>query len=348
MTWNRPSEWRSTAAIVAAVVLSCVVSGCAPPSPPTSTETGGTMWRFSGPTLGTSYSVKIVATTLEETEQAAIQEAIETELETVDAAMSTYRDDSELTRFNRYGGADPMVLSVATFTVLAEAARIGDQSGGAFDVTVGPLVNALGFGPDDEVGGRKIDDTLLDALRDRVGWDKLEIDQGDRSVAKSHPAVYVDLGAIAKGYAVDRISDALASRGYDRFMVEVGGEVRTAGVNAEGEAWRIGVERPETERAGIVEVVPLRDRAMATSGDYRNYREIDGRRISHIIDPRTARSIRHRLASTTVVSDRCATADGWATALMVLGPEEGMKVAREEKLAVLMLVREDDGFRHIR
>ncbi len=152
---------------------------------------------------------------------------------------------------------------------------------------------------------------------------------------------------MAKGYAVDRVAEALAALGEASFMVEVGGEVRARGVNERGRMWRIGIERPQLARGAVQRVVPLAARALATSGDYRNYREVDGERVSHIMDPRTGRPIGHRLASVSVVHPRCAAADGWATALMVLGPAAGLETAEREGLAALFLVRDGGRYREI-
>ncbi|MDP7112838.1 MAG: FAD:protein FMN transferase, partial [Myxococcota bacterium] len=155
--------------------------------------------------------------------------------------------------------------------------------------------------------------------------------------------VQIDLSAIAKGYGVDRVTGAIEGQGHDRYLVEVGGEVRVRGRNAAGVPWRIGIERPVDEGRDVFRALSLIDAAMATSGDYRSFYELAGRRVSHTIDPRTARPVEHGLASVTVVHDRCAEADGWATALMVLGPDEGPEIAEREGLAALFLTRNDDG-----
>ena len=152
------------------------------------------------------------------------------------------------------------------------------------------------------------------------------------------------MGGVGKGYAVDRVVEALAAEGLGDVWVEVGGEVRAAGRNAEGVSWRLGIERPDSEPGVLQRIVPLADAAVATSGDYRNYRERDGERYSHIIDPRSGRPIRHRLASVTVVAPRCMTADALSTALMVLGLDGGWELALREDLAVLFLLRDGDGF----
>jgi thiamine biosynthesis lipoprotein len=293
--------------------------------------------------MGTTYTVKVVAGTLSEQEQAELADAVNGALERVNGLMSTYLASSELSRFNQSRSGEPFALSPETSEVFALSRRIGALSGGAFDITVGPLVNAWGFGPPGKPARPPSDEELarLDKL---VGWDKIELDEQASTVRKRVPEVYCDLSAVAKGYAVDQVSEALTSLGHGEHMVEVGGEVRTHGRNAEGQPWRIGVESPAAGGRGVERVLPIEDLAVATSGDYRNFYEDGGRRISHTIDPRTSRPIAHRLASVTVVADRCAEADAWATALMVLGEEEGARLASERDLAALLLVHDGSGF----
>ena len=222
------------------------------------------------------------------------------------------------------------------------AQEISERTGGAYDVTVGPLVNAWGFGAEEsrpDLGGEEIA-----ALLERVGFEQLELDAEERTLRRRRADLYVDLSSIAKGYAVDLVAEALAAEGLGDVWVEVGGEVRAAGRNAEGRAWRLGIERPRLEPGALQRILPLADAAVATSGDYRNYRERDGVRFSHIIDPRSGWPIRHRLASVSVVHERCTVADGLATALLVLGPDEGWEMALADDLAVLFLVRDGDDF----
>jgi thiamine biosynthesis lipoprotein len=305
---------------------------------------------FEGPTMGTVYQVKVARRDLPESRRAELEAAIRRELESVDAVMSTYREDSELSRFNHHAETTPFPLSDATWEVLATALEVSRLSGGALDVTVGPLVDAWGFGPGPEPAAPSAAE--LAAILERVGYDKIELTGDPRAVRKTRADVRCDLSAVAKGYAVDRVAETLAALGESDFMVEVGGEVRAAGRNDRGQVWRIGVERPQMARGTVARgtvqrIVPLGGAALATSGDYRNYREVDGERISHLMDPRTGRPVGHRLASVSVVHPRCAVADAWATALIVLGPDEGFEVAAREGLAVLFLVREDGGFHEL-
>jgi thiamine biosynthesis lipoprotein len=257
--------------------------------------------------------------------------------------MSTYQPSSELSQFNSSRATEPFPVSAETLQVFAEAQRISAATGGAFDITVGPLVNLWGFGPNAKPLMIPADEEV-ERLRPRIGWSRIEVDTALSTIRKSEPEMYCDLSAIAKGYAVDRVAEGLAALGLADTMVEVGGEVRTRGRNAAGEPWRIAIERPDTAQRAFQEVVPLSDLAMATSGDYRNFYEQDGVRFSHTIDPRTGRPIQHRLASVSVIDPVCMRADGYATALMVLGEEEGFKLAEEQGLAALFLVRKGDGF----
>lgn len=311
---------------------------CSSPSPAPET------YVFEGPTMGTSYAVKLVpGIALDSAAQKALQQLIEIELERVDAKMSTYREDSELSHFNAYEGADPFAVSVETWTVMQAALEIGRLTAGAFDITIGPLVNAWGFGPGTEVRPRLPDHQIAELLA-RTGLDKLALDEATRTLRKLESSLFCDLSGIAKGYAVDAVATALKAAGWSRFLVDIGGEVHASGHNGEDQAWRLGIERPHFDLAREAHwIVPLADLALATSGDYRNYRELEGQRFSHIIDPRDGRPIRHSLASVSVVHESCMMADALATGLMVMGPEEGFELAVRESLAVYFLVREEDG-----
>ena len=261
------------------------------------------------------------------------------EAKRINNLISNYRDDSELSRLNQADTGAPIDLSPETMQVFAEALRIGELTGGAFDVTVGPLVNAWGFGPGERTPS--LADTELDRLRAAVGWGKIAV--GDTTVTKLADGVYCDLSAVAKGFGVDQAARALDAHGHQNYMVEIGGEVLARGVNGEGRAWRIGIEKPSEAGQGLQGVIELDGMAMATSGDYRNFWEEDGVRYSHTIDPRTGRPVRHQLASVTVLEPTCMRADGFATALMALGEDEGYGLAERLELAALFQVRTPDG-----
>jgi thiamine biosynthesis lipoprotein len=296
---------------------------------------------LAGPTMGTRYTVKVVAPgPVSEESRTALETGIGRVLELVDSAMSTWREDSELVRFNRHG-TESFKASPAFLEVLSAALAVSVRSGGAFDVTVGPLVDAWGFGP--EAISSPPSEERIEQLLEATGTERLRIDAGGETVEKASADLRVDLSALAKGYAVDRVAAILREAGYSRFMVEVGGEVVTRGFNPDNAPWQIGIEVPDPERRAVYTVVTLDGAALATSGDYRNFRLEGGRRISHIIDPRTGRPVGHSLASVSVVASTCMMADAWATALSVLGPEEGLQLAREENLAALFIFRRQDG-----
>lgn len=320
-------------------LLLALALACSPPTPP-EPEAPPRAAVFEGAKMGTTWTVRL-GEPLEEEAVAGVRAAIEAELERVDAAMSTWREDSELSTLNRHRETTPFALSADTAAVLAEALRVGDLTGGAFDVTVGPLVEAWGFGA--HAAQQPPSEVELRRLRAATGLDKLRLNPGAGTIAKRVPTVEIDLSGIAKGYSVDRVAEAIETLGHERYMVEVGGEVRARGRNPEGGPWRIGIERPDAARRSLQRIVPLEDAALATSGDYRDFRLVDGERLTHILDPRLGRPIHHRLASVTVLHPSCTTADALATGLMVLGPDDALALAERHGLAVLLLVRDGRG-----
>jgi thiamine biosynthesis lipoprotein len=258
--------------------------------------------------------------------------------------MSTYRKDSELSRFNQYKGSDPFPVSLEMVTVVKEAIRLSKLTSGALDVTVGPLVNLWGFGPEarpDEVPT----DAELAERRKIIGIDNLSVQDG--ALQKAIPELYVDLSTIAKGWGVDVIADYIESQGIHNYMVEIGGEIRMKGKNHENTAWRIAIEKPDVNERAIQEIIEPGDMAIATSGDYRNYFERDGIRYSHIINPQTGQPINHKVVSVTALHPSCMTADGLATGLMVLGEKKGIELANQQGLAVFMVVKTEDGFKEV-
>jgi thiamine biosynthesis lipoprotein len=297
---------------------------------------------FRGPTMGSSYTVKIVERGLSAAGQAAAHAAVVAALEEVEWKMSTYRPDSELSRLNRHAAERPLGVSPALAQVLARSAEVSAASNGAFDVTIGPLVNAWGFGPPGRTRLPSAEE--IAELRERVDWRSIALDPAIGTARKARPDAYVDLSGIAQGFGADRVAAALEAHGFGDFLVDVSGEVRAQGVNAEGVPWRIGIERPDAPDRMPHLVVPLAGQALATSGDYRNWFEHDGRRYSHEIDPALGAPVTHRLASVSVVHADCALADAWATALFVLGPERGLAAAEREGLAAYFITRAPGGF----
>ncbi|WP_413110826.1 FAD:protein FMN transferase [Thaumasiovibrio sp. DFM-14] len=296
--------------------------------------------QIDGNTMGTYYVIKYVAQDgLPSSE--AIQAEIDAALELVNDQMSTYRPHSELSRFNQHQTAEPFAVSEATAKVVKEAIRVSDVTRGALDVTVGPLVNLWGFGPDAKPELIPTDEELAQR-RSMTGIEKLAVN--GTMLTKTIPELYVDLSSIAKGYGVDVVAEYLETLGVHNYLVEIGGELRIKGNNGEGVPWRIAIEKPVEEGRAVQEVITVGENAIATSGDYRNYYERDGIRYSHSIDPQTGKPINHRLVSVTVIDPSSMTADALATGLMVAGPEDAMAIAEEYGLKVYLIKKTDDGF----
>lgn len=303
-----------------------------------------TIHDFAGATMGTSWSVRIDAD-LSGAERDEARRTIQARLDHVSSLMSTYDTDSELSRFNRHAGTDAVKVSPELLHVLSLAREVSERSGGAFDVTVGPYVDAWGFGPSEPRDPP--DDAELAALAPHVGYDLLVLDTVAGTLSKEDPDTRVDLSAIAKGYAADDVSTALGELGLGSFLIEVGGELRAMGTRRDGKPWRVGIERPDEGAPGYWGTVDLTDQGIATSGDYRNYHEVDGVAYAHIIDPRSGRPVRRRGMSVTVVRASTAMADAWATALTVLGPEDGYALARAQRLPALFIVEADGGLQSL-
>ncbi len=324
--------WFRVALVLAALVAVAVLR---PGEKPRAVE-------LQGFTMGTHYTIRVSQLPLGMARD-ELQLRIDERLSRVNRQMSTYLPDSELSQFNRWEGTDWFPVSSATARVVAAAQAISRQTEGAFDVTVGPLVNLWSFGPEARPDSPPSPQEIEQA-RARVDYRQLEVRQDPPALKKQDPALYVDLAAIAKGYAVDVLVDLLGNLGISGVLVEIGGDLATRGTRADGTPWRIGIERPLTWGHAIQRVIVLSDQALATSGDYRNFFEWEGRRYSHQIDPRSGRPVEHDLASVSVLAANCMLADAWATALMVVGPEQAERLAVEHDLQVLLILRTEDGF----
>ncbi|MGL4943135.1 MAG: FAD:protein FMN transferase [Thermoguttaceae bacterium] len=306
---------------------------------------------FTGETMGTTYSIKVVGVA-----SAAMLDECRSEvaatLARIDELMSTYRSDSDVSRFSDSDSLDWFPVAPETAEVVALAQSISKKTDGALDVTCGPLLALWGFGAKAQRRKSIPSDEEIAATKKFVGYEKLAVRLDPPAIKKSIPELTLDLSAIAKGYAVDAVARTLSQRGVSGAMVEVGGEVVACGCRRDGGLWRIGIEEPRTfdEQQAIHRVCELTSgEAMATSGNYRNYRELGGVFYSHIIDPRTGRPTEvhasdtapnERLGSVTVFSrESCAVADAFATALFVLGEEAGIVVAERETLRVFFIVR---------
>lgn len=312
-----------------------LLSGCTPDAERETVQ-------LEGETMGTTYHITLVAEEPNSlpADTTGLQTAIDAELQTINQHMSTYIPDSEIMLLNRAEVGEWHYVSEPLREVLEISAGISRKSGGAFDITVAPLVNVWGFGPKRHTDQRPSDAAIVDA-KTFVGFQHLEL-TGHQ--VRKLVDLQLDLSAVAKGYGVDWIANFLDARGIKHYMVEIGGELRLKGLNAKGLPWRIAIERPEAWQGSVHKAIALTDCGMATSGDYRNYFEQDGKRFSHTIDPLTGYPIEHNLASVTVVAATSAEADAWATAINVLGPEKGMAIAQKENLAVYMILKDGDHF----
>lgn len=299
--------------------------------------------QLSGPTMGTTWHVTYVASASGLSPD-AVQRGIEAELTAVNTSMSTYLPDSEISRFNAAPAGTVFEASPGFCQVLSAALEVGNKSEGAYDVTVAPLVALWGFGPAGTVATPPPGDVIKAQLA-RVGQDQLEL-AGSGSAVTKNAAVSVDFSSLAKGYAVDRVARWLAGQGIKQFLVEVGGEMKLSGLSPRGDSWHIAIEQPQDQGRAVATALGITDRAVATSGDYRNFFEVDGQRFSHSIDPRTGYPVAHDLVSVTVVHSSAMLADAWATALTVLGADRAMAVARAQGLAVYFIQRAEDGFVH--
>lgn len=298
-----------------------------------------------GEALGTTFKVAIVEppASLDTT---ALEADILAALARVDALASTWRDDSEIAALNAEKSTHWVDVSEALCAALERSWAVSRASGGAFDATIGPLVNLWGFGPDGRVIAPPSETGIEEAMQ-HVGYDKLELDCDTGRVRKSDPQLYVDLSGWAKGYAVDEVAELLADRQLVNFLVEVGGEMRVNGHNSEARKWAVAIEAPSTSRRAPQSIIRITDTGVATSGDYRNYFEYDGISYSHTIDPRTGKPVTHDLSAVTVLQASSAFADAMATALLVLGPDDGPELAEDLGIAAYFLIRAESGIEEI-
>lgn len=294
---------------------------------------------FSGPTMGTTYTVKYI-TTADAPSRDELKSSVDDVLIHVNKLMSTYDPNSELSQFNKMPAQSTVKVTKDLAYVVDEALKISRITNGKYDITVGPLVNLWGFGPGKHRDEVPSDEEIAEAQQ-LVGYSHLRLD-GEELTKSTN--VYVDLSSIAKGFGVDEVARVLSENGINNFLVEVGGEIRASGTKLANEPWQIGVESPAGGHNIAQRVIEADNVAIATSGDYRNYFEKNGVRYSHTIDPTTGKPITHRLVSVTVIDSNTTRADGLATAITVLGPEAGLEFAEQHDIAAYMLIKEDFGF----
>lgn len=350
---KRPLAVLALSLPLALTATSCHEATC---EPATGTDAAapaphGERVRLTGRCMGTSWSCVLELREGQDKERA--RGLVQGELDQVDALMSTWKATSELSALNGASAGEATPLSAPTLEVLRMAKRWHRESGGAFDPTVGALVSLWGFASHDRTAPPTPGD--LEAARAARGFDGVHL--GDGTATKDRAAIQLDLSAIAKGYGVDVAARRLRAEGFEDFLLEVGGEVVTRGRKGDGSPWYVGVEDPRlpdgvdptsmAAAAGTrppVARIPVRDAAVATSGDSRNVRRVNGRIVAHAIDPRSGEPVEHSAASVTVVAGDCATADALATAALVLGPEEGLALLeRLEGVEGLILARGEDG-----
>nr|WP_230467925.1 FAD:protein FMN transferase ApbE [Biostraticola tofi] len=324
-------------------ILACIallISGC----DETPSQKTDDTWLAEGKTMGTFYRVKLAGPP----QQALIglKQKIEQQLAQDNFELSTYQHDTLISQFNRYQGNTPQAITTGMADIITLALRIGHLTGGAMDITVGPLVNLWGFGPDKQPGTMPAQQQIDEARR-RIGLRHLKVIQTAEGqwLQKDLPDLYVDLSTMGEGYAADHLASLMEKQGITRYLVSVGGAVKVQGMSPGGVPWRVAIQKPTDEKLDAQAIVDLKGHGISTSGSYRNYYEMDGKRLSHIINPETGRPIEHKLVSVTVISPTALEADGWDTGLMVLGTEKAQKLALEQSLAVYMITKTDQGFR---
>jgi thiamine biosynthesis lipoprotein len=294
--------------------------------------------RIAGETMGTTYEVTVThrPDTLRRSD---LESTIGAVLTDINRHLSTYDPSSEISRFNANPGTDWIPVSTVLLDAVMQSAQVSLATNGAFDITVGPIVKAWGFGSAAGDAADPPGSEQIERLRSAAGHDKLVVRVDPPALRKVVSALQIDVDGIAPGIAVDRICERFEALGIRDYLVELGGEVRARGLSPSGRAWRVAVEAPVAGERRPHALLELDGFAVSTSGDYRDFRETAGRRVSHTIDPRTAAPVTHRLTSVTVVHPSTAMADAFSTALMVLGPDEGMDEARRLGLAALFITR---------
>ncbi len=295
--------------------------------------------------MGTSFHITVVDPA-PDTSLDQLSTRIKDTLERIENIASTYRDTSDLGKFNLDASTDWISVSSELCSMVASAVAIGLQTGGAFDITMGPLVDLWGFGPG-EMSGTPPSEAAIEAAGVAVGLDKLEVDCEQSRLRKSVASMRIDLSGWAKGHAVDRLADLLDSTGMQNYLVELGGELRVRGHNAAHLPFAIAIEKPARADSHDLTIIRVTDTGIATSGDYRNFFEYGGVHYSHTLDPKTLRPVAHTLSAVTVIHPSTAYADAMATALLVLGPTDGMQLANSRELAALFAVSTPEGLKYL-
>lgn len=327
----------------AALLGACVLfSGCDSATTPATPASTATV--LDGKTMGTFWRVSVIG--VDEAKAQALRAKVQAQLDADDRLLSTWKNDSALMRFNHATDTRPWPVSEAIADIVTLSLRIGAKTHGAMDITVGPLVNLWGFGPDKQPVATP-DAQAIAAAKARTGLQHLQVinQSGRQFLQKDIPDLFVDLSTVGEGYAADHLARLMEQEGISRYLVSVGGALVSRGMNGEGKPWRVAIQKPTDQENAVQAIVDINGHGISTSGSYRNYYELDGKRISHVIDPQTGQPITHKLVSVTVIAPTALEADGWDTGLMVLGPEKAQQVVREQGLAVYMIVKEGEGFK---
>ena len=299
------------------------------------------LWKISGETMGTQYHIS--ATPPETFDREEGQKTIDALLAAFSQITSTYIPDSEVNRLSAFPLDEARAISQILSDILLISMEVSWVTGGAFDVTVSPLVELWGFGAE----GREQTvpaASAVEAALAEVGFQHLQLDFTEPKITLAKP-VTVDLSGVAKGYGVDMVAQWLERQGIQDYLVEIGGEIRAAGKSPRGDDWRVGIEKPAGLKGGVEKAIRVSGVGLATSGDYRNYFERDGKRYSHTINPKTGYPISHTTASVTVIAETSAYADALATGFLVLGAEKSLALAETHGIAVYLIDKSDEGFR---
>ncbi|MBL9162958.1 MAG: FAD:protein FMN transferase [Planctomycetaceae bacterium] len=332
-------NYRLAASLLAAAALAASLRG----TPAEAAEPVPAVASLTGPTMGTTYHIKYWGDVSKSPPQ--VKSDVDGLLAEFDRQMSTYRDDSELSQFNRSPGGDWFPVSRDTAHVVDESLRYFTATEGVLDVTVPPLLRLWNFGGDANKGEAPAPPSQEQILEAQalVGSQRLQVRLDPPALKKELDGVEVDLSSIAPGYAVDLIIERLQTLGFANAMVEIGGEVRAVGTRPDGRPWRIGVEQVDAADGTLARIVPLDNLALSTAGDYRNYRTADGRRFTHIIDPRSGQALPYRGAAVTVIAPTCTEADALDTPLLIIGPDAGYQWCVDRNVAAFFQFRGDDG-----
>lgn len=320
-----------------------MLAACDAPAPSAKSETAAATV-LEGKTMGTFWRVSAIDLSAARAEE--LRGKIQAQLDGDDQLMSTYKNDSALMRFNQSKSTSPWPVSEAMADIVTESLRVGYKTNGAMDITVGPLVNLWGFGPNKQPV-KTPDQAQIDDARAKTGLRHLSVinQSGQQYLQKDIPDLFVDLSTVGEGYAADHLARLMAEEGISRYLVSVGGALVSRGMNASDKPWRVAIQKPTDEQNAVQAILDINGHGISTSGSYRNYYELDGKRISHVIDPQTGRPITHNLVSVTVISPTALEADALDTGLMVLGTEKAKEVVRQQGLAVYMITREGEGFK---